>query len=149
MYLLLSTGCLYNNNYMEASLQSKVNFSKILMKIWLWFLWVTSDYYHFLLLKFCRQFMHILQTDMEFMFFCNITVTTYCLCSMSKILKCASNDDIITMKAQDSADTVTFVFESPNQEKVSDYEMKLMNLDQDHLGIPVSATIWLDPHQRF
>ena len=34
------------------------------------------------------------------------------------------------MKAQDQADTVTFMFESPNQEKVSDYEMKLMNLDQ-------------------
>merc|ERR1712002_947870 len=58
------------------------------------------------------------------------------LTSMSKILKCAANDDIITMKAQDSADTVTFMFESPNQEKVSDYEMKLMNLDQEHLGFP-------------
>ncbi len=57
--------------------------------------------------------------------------------SMSKILKCAANDDIITVKAQDQdADTVTFVFESPNQEKVADYEMKLMNLDQEHLGIP-------------
>ena len=50
--------------------------------------------------------------------------------------RCASNDDIITIKAQDQADTVTFMFESPNQEKVSDYEMKLMNLDQEHLGIP-------------
>jgi proliferating cell nuclear antigen len=73
------------------------------------------------------------------------------LSSMSKILKyvnvqrmncnhvvtrCAANDDIITVKAQDQADTVTFMFESPNQEKVSDYEMKLMNLDQEHLGIP-------------
>jgi len=58
------------------------------------------------------------------------------LTSMSKILKCASNDDIITIKAQDSADTVTFMFESPNQDKVSDYEMKLMNLDAEHLGIP-------------
>jgi proliferating cell nuclear antigen len=57
--------------------------------------------------------------------------------SMSKILKCASNEDIITIKAQDNADTVTFVFESPEQDKVSDYEMKLMNLDQEHLGIPV------------
>jgi len=60
---------------------------------------------------------------------------------MSKILKCAANDDIVTMKAQDNADTVTFVFESPNQEKVSDYEMKLMNLDQEHLGIPVSSCV--------
>merc|ERR1712152_57469 len=58
------------------------------------------------------------------------------LTSMSKILRCAANDDIITIKAQDQADMVTFMFESPNQEKVSDYEMKLMNLDQEHLGIP-------------
>lgn len=56
--------------------------------------------------------------------------------SMSKIMKCATNDDIITIKAQDDADTVTFVFESPNQEKISDYEMKLMNIDTEHLGIP-------------
>ena len=41
--------------------------------------------------------------------------------SMSKILKCADANDIITVKAQDQADTVTFMFESPNQEKVSDY----------------------------
>ena len=58
------------------------------------------------------------------------------LTSMSKILRCAANDDIITIKAQDQADTVTFMFEAPNQEKVADYEMKLMNLDQEHLGIP-------------
>lgn len=80
------------------------------------------------------------------------------LASMAKILKCANNDDTLTMKAQDNADTVTFMFESQNQEKVnkrssnrfirrnlmhllvslqvSDYEMKLMNLDQEHLGIP-------------
>lgn len=58
------------------------------------------------------------------------------LSSMAKILKCANNDDTVTMKAQDNADTVTFMFESQNHEKVSDYEMKLMNLDQEHLGIP-------------
>jgi len=56
--------------------------------------------------------------------------------SMAKILKCANNEDNVTMKAQDNADTVTIMFESANQEKVSDYEMKLMNLDQEHLGIP-------------
>jgi len=56
--------------------------------------------------------------------------------SMSKILKCAGNDDAITVKAGDNADSVTFMFESPNGEKVSDYEMKLMDLDSEHLGIP-------------
>jgi proliferating cell nuclear antigen len=56
--------------------------------------------------------------------------------SMSKILKCASNDDVITIRADDDPDSVTFVFESPKQDRVSDYEMKLMNLDAEHLGIP-------------
>lgn len=56
---------------------------------------------------------------------------------MVKIMKCCSNDDIMTIKAQDNADTLAIMFETSNQEKVSDYEMKLMNLDQEHLGIPV------------
>ena len=58
------------------------------------------------------------------------------LTSMSKILRCAANDDSITIKAEDEPDKVTFMFENPKQEKVSDYEMKLMNLDAEHLGIP-------------
>lgn len=44
--------------------------------------------------------------------------------------------DSLTMRAADSADTVTIVFESQNQERVSEYEMRLMDLDGDHLGIP-------------
>jgi proliferating cell nuclear antigen len=60
------------------------------------------------------------------------------LASLAKILKCCNNDDVVTMKAQDSADIVTFVFEAKNSERVSDFDMKLMNLDQEHLGIPVS-----------
>jgi len=35
-------------------------------------------------------------------------------CSMSKIMKCAGNDDAITVKASDNADTITFMFESPS-----------------------------------
>lgn len=64
------------------------------------------------------------------------------LTSLGKILKCCSADDVVTMKAQDAADIVTFVFEASNQERVSDFDMKLMNLDQEHLGIPV--TIYLN-----
>lgn len=65
----------------------------------------------------------------------------YVIFSMTKIMKCAANDDVMTMKAQDNSDSVTFVFEAPNQQRVSDYEMKLMNLDQEQLGIPVSFFI--------
>ncbi|XP_065837548.1 uncharacterized protein [Oscarella lobularis] len=56
--------------------------------------------------------------------------------SVSKILRCAGNDDTITIRAEEGGDVVGFLFESQNQDKVSDYELKLMNIDQDHLGIP-------------
>ncbi|XVF83854.1 hypothetical protein PTKIN_Ptkin16aG0526800 [Pterospermum kingtungense] len=58
------------------------------------------------------------------------------LSNMAKILRCASNDDIVTIKADDGGDAVTFMFESPSQDKISDYEMKLMDIDSEHLGIP-------------
>ena len=35
--------------------------------------------------------------------------------NMSKMLKCAGNDDIITIKGDDGSDTVTFMFESPSK----------------------------------
>ncbi|CAG8477594.1 8844_t:CDS:2 [Funneliformis caledonium] len=57
--------------------------------------------------------------------------------SLSKILKCAGNDDIITLKADDnSADSLSLCFESPSNERVSEYELKLMDIDQEHLSIP-------------
>ncbi|XP_058754904.1 proliferating cell nuclear antigen-like [Vicia villosa] len=58
--------------------------------------------------------------------------------NMAKILKFAGNDDIITIKADDGSDidTVTFMFESPRQDKISDFTMKLMDIDSEHLGIP-------------
>jgi proliferating cell nuclear antigen len=37
------------------------------------------------------------------------------LTNMSKMLKCAGNDDIITIKADDGGDSVTFMFESPSK----------------------------------
>ncbi|CAK0780320.1 hypothetical protein CVIRNUC_005011 [Coccomyxa viridis] len=66
------------------------------------------------------------------------------LANMSKCLKCAGNDDIITMKAEDTGDSVTFLFESPGQERHSDFELKLMDIDSEQLGIPdteYSATV--------
>jgi len=54
--------------------------------------------------------------------------------TMTKVLKCAGNDDTVTMKAQDDSDSVTFIFESKN--KVSDFELKILDIDSDQLGIP-------------
>jgi len=58
------------------------------------------------------------------------------LVSMSKILKCANNDDILTIKTEDKPDTITFIFESPNQDKISDFQLKLMDIEGETLGIP-------------
>jgi proliferating cell nuclear antigen len=56
--------------------------------------------------------------------------------NLSKILKCADNGDVITLKAEDTADSLTLMFESANQDRISDFELKLMDIDADHLGIP-------------
>jgi len=58
------------------------------------------------------------------------------LASMAKVLKCAGNEDIITLKAEDSGDSVTFMFESPKQTRISHFTLKLMDIDSEHLGIP-------------
>jgi len=55
---------------------------------------------------------------------------------LCKILKCAGNEDVITMKAKDSGDSVTFMFESPKQTRISHFSLKLMDIDSEHLGIP-------------
>jgi len=54
--------------------------------------------------------------------------------SVAKVLKAASNDDSVTIRAEDEGDTVTFIFESKN--KVSDFDLKLLDIETDALGIP-------------
>lgn len=56
--------------------------------------------------------------------------------SLAKVLKCASGDDAVTIKAADKPDKVQLSFESLNKERTADYELRLLNLEQEHLGIP-------------
>ena len=56
--------------------------------------------------------------------------------SLSKIIKAAGPDDSITLKAGDNSETLGLVFESPRGERISDYELKLMDLDIQQLGVP-------------
>jgi len=58
------------------------------------------------------------------------------LSSITKVLKCANNDDSVTLKSEDNGDQLTLMFESPNQDRISDFEIKLMDIDSEHLGIP-------------
>ncbi|KAI8988436.1 proliferating cell nuclear antigen [Mycotypha africana] len=79
------------------------------------------------------------------------------LTNLGKILKCARNEDILTLKADDGGDVLSLVFESKepiiagrrtrshvsfysnciaDSEKISEYDLKLMDIDSEHLGIP-------------
>ena len=46
------------------------------------------------------------------------------------------NDDNVTLKADDEGDCVNIMFENESQDRISDFEMKLMDIDSEHLGIP-------------
>lgn len=72
------------------------------------------------------------------------------LSSLTKVLKCAQGEDILTMKAEDAPDVVNFTFESSESDRISEYDIKLMDIDQEHLGIPdteYAATITLPSNE--
>jgi len=56
--------------------------------------------------------------------------------TMQKLMKCAASDDVFIIKAEDHGDLMTMIFEGKNGDKISEYEMKLMDLDIEQLGIP-------------
>ena len=57
--------------------------------------------------------------------------------SMAKVMRCASRDDIVTLSASGtSPDSLKFTFEDADQDRVSEYEMKLMTIEEEHLAIP-------------
>lgn len=47
---------------------------------------------------------------------CNLLLRTE---TCSPVPQCAGNDDVITIKAEDAGDTVSFMFESPNQDRIA------------------------------
>ncbi|KAJ5224311.1 uncharacterized protein N7469_007814 [Penicillium citrinum] len=58
------------------------------------------------------------------------------LTSLTKVLRAAQNEDILTLKAEDSPDAVNLMFESAETDRLSEYDIKLMDIDQEHLAIP-------------
>ena len=58
------------------------------------------------------------------------------LTSLTKVLRAAQNNDILTLKAEDAADVIELQFESVTSDRISEYSIKLMDIDQEHLGIP-------------
>ncbi|KAK0464692.1 proliferating cell nuclear antigen, N-terminal domain-containing protein [Desarmillaria tabescens] len=58
------------------------------------------------------------------------------LASLTKVLKCAKDDDECTIKAADEADVLNLVYEAKHTDRIAEYDMKLMDIDSDTLGIP-------------
>lgn len=55
---------------------------------------------------------------------------------MGKIIKCANNSDVMTLKAEDDGDVLNMVFESSNGDRMSEFAMKLNDIDSEQVGIP-------------
>lgn len=83
--------------------------------------------------------------------------------SLTKVLKCAKDDDVCTLKATDDADVLNLTYEGKSEfcchccvfdgdideaatrrvacapidsDRIAEYDMKLMDIDADQLGIP-------------
>jgi proliferating cell nuclear antigen len=56
--------------------------------------------------------------------------------NLAKILKCSTNDDIVTIKCEEEGDTLGMTFEAPKQDRISEFGLKLMDIESEHLGIP-------------
>ncbi|KAK9463783.1 proliferating cell nuclear antigen, N-terminal domain-containing protein, partial [Lipomyces oligophaga] len=58
------------------------------------------------------------------------------LISLAKILRCGNNEDLLTLEAADQPDSLLVRFETAQQDRVSEYSLKLMDIDQELLGMP-------------
>jgi len=57
---------------------------------------------------------------------------------VTKIIKTANNDDNLTLRASSPSDQVCFLIESRNRNKVSEYNIRQLDLDTEHLDIPTT-----------
>jgi len=55
---------------------------------------------------------------------------------MMKLLKCMHTKDSVELNYKENSDELDFIFKSQNEERVSHFSLKLMEIEQDHLGIP-------------
>ncbi|CAG9312932.1 unnamed protein product [Blepharisma stoltei] len=55
---------------------------------------------------------------------------------LNKLLKIAGNDDSIKLKSESDSGILTLTFQGPNNEKICEFNLNLLTLDAEHLGIP-------------
>eukprot|EP00483_Globobulimina_turgida_P000778 UN00779 len=56
--------------------------------------------------------------------------------SLNKVLKCMGNKDSLQITVHDNTDLANFIFVSEKGDHVSNFSLKLMEIDQQQLGIP-------------
>ncbi|KAJ1641929.1 hypothetical protein LPJ64_006168 [Coemansia asiatica] len=56
--------------------------------------------------------------------------------SFSKILKCSANDDQVQIKAADEAEALSLTFENSAKDRMSEFNLKLMDIDIDSVEVP-------------
>ncbi|PWN21426.1 proliferating cell nuclear antigen, partial [Microstroma glucosiphilum] len=78
-----------------------------------------------------------LRTDAFEMFRCDRPMSIGVkLDSLQKIVRTAGNEDVVTLKKDDDGDNLNLVFEATKSDRVAEYDMKLLDIDSEHLGIP-------------
>ena len=56
------------------------------------------------------------------------------------MLQCCNNDDTVTLKAEgNAADQMTLEFENESQDRISVFNLNLMDINAEHLHIPGAA----------
>ena len=56
--------------------------------------------------------------------------------SLTKVLRSANNNDILNMRKADNADSLHLMFEGVSSDRIGEFDLKLMDIDTEHLGIP-------------
>merc|ERR1719284_112473 len=56
--------------------------------------------------------------------------------NLNKVLKCMGSKDEVQIRYKEVADDCAFVFKSPEEDRVSSFCLKLVDIDSEHLGIP-------------
>ena len=56
--------------------------------------------------------------------------------SLTKVMRSANNNDILNMRKADNADSLHLVFEGTSSDRIGEFDLKLMDIDTEHLGIP-------------
>lgn len=58
------------------------------------------------------------------------------MASFAKIVRSAAPDDAITLRADNSGESLTIIIDSAGGERTSEYELKLMDLDVEQVTVP-------------